>query len=55
MKQKSDGPFRNALAKFIRKKRKFYTNADVKQMIPSFCAGWEALSNEMDKVFEKYK
>lgn len=52
---KNTGPFRKCLADFIRKQRKYHSNKTIHDsMIYSFCQGWQALSGEMDKVFEKH-
>ncbi len=54
MINKTEGPFRKCLADFIRRQRKYRSNEAIKEMIFPFCQGWRALSNEMDKVFEKH-
>jgi hypothetical protein len=49
-------PFREALAKFIRVRRKCgYSNEVIKSLVIAFCNGWSALSDEIDKVNKKFE
>lgn len=54
--KKEKSVFREALAKFIKVKRKCgYSNEVIKSLVMSFCSGWTALSDEFDKVNKKFE
>lgn len=52
--KKEKSVFRDAVAKFIRKERKWHSNKEIRPLVVAFSDGWQALADEMDKVNEKY-
>lgn len=54
MKEKSI--FRNSVANFIKNKRKQnVSNKNIRPLVVAFYEGWDALSNEFDKINKQYE
>ena len=57
MNDETESVFRKCVARYVKSLRKdgCRTKKEMGPLVVAFCEGWSALSEEMDKITEKYE